>query len=71
VLEDVARRIFDELSEGGYEPRLHEPDEEDGAFEIRLPAHGFELGDYKTLAKISEDFGVGLRFDSDGWLTVG
>ncbi|MDQ5821552.1 MAG: hypothetical protein M3540_08935 [Actinomycetota bacterium] len=40
---------------------MHERAEGEGLFEIRIPGHGFGLEDFKTMARISEDFGVGLR----------
>ena len=40
VREDVSRRVMDELSASGYEPRLHPPEEEDGAFQVSVAGDG-------------------------------
>jgi hypothetical protein len=68
--EDVARRVYAELEANGYEPRLHEPEDEGGLFSISLPGKGFDLGDFKTMARISEDFGIGLHLGDDGRITL-
>jgi hypothetical protein len=57
--EDIARRVMTELEANGYEPRLHEPEEEGGLFEISLPGHGFDLGDLKAMAKSVKTSGSG------------
>ena len=41
--EDVARRVYAELEANGYEPRLHEPEDEGGLFSISLPGKGITL----------------------------
>jgi hypothetical protein len=62
--------VRDELEANGYEPRLHAPHAEDGLFEIRLQGNGFDLDDLKTLVRIGEDFGVGVKLDDEGWITL-
>jgi hypothetical protein len=68
--EAVARKVFDELGANGYSPKMHEPEQEGGLFEISLPGAGFDLADFKTMARISEDFGVGLKLADDGRITL-
>jgi hypothetical protein len=68
--EDVSRRVFDELEANGYSPKLHEPEGGDGLFQVSLPGKGFGLEDFKTMARISEDFGVGLSLGDDGRITL-
>jgi hypothetical protein len=68
--ETLSRRVMEELEANGYEPRLHEPEADDGVFEISLPGAGFRLEDFKTMARISEDFGVGLKLDDRGRITL-
>jgi hypothetical protein len=68
--EALARRVVDELSGEGYETRLHEPADGNGAFEVSVRGHGFGLEDLKTLVRMSADLGVGLRLDDKGWLTL-
>jgi hypothetical protein len=63
--EDVARRVYEELKANGYSPKMHEPGGENGLFEISLPGHGFDLADFKTMAKVTEDFGLGLKLGDD------
>jgi hypothetical protein len=70
VREDVARQVFDRLENDGYDVRLHEPDVEGSPFQISVLGHGFDLADFKTLAKVSEDFGLGLKLDDKGWITL-
>jgi hypothetical protein len=70
VLEGVADRVFKELENGGYAPKLHAPKEDGGPFEIRLRGHDYDLGDLRTMVKIAEDFGLGLKLDENGWLTL-
>jgi hypothetical protein len=70
MLEDVARRVYDELTANGYSPKMHEPEQEDGLFQISLPANGFELSDFKTMAKISEDLGLALKLGDDARITL-
>jgi hypothetical protein len=67
--EDVARRVYEELEANGYSPKLHEP-AEGGLFEISLPGHGFDVGDFRTMAKISEDFGLALKLGDDARITL-
>jgi hypothetical protein len=68
--EAVARSVFDELHANGYSPKLHEPEQEGGLFQVSLPASGFDVDDFKTMAKISEDFGLGLKLADDGRITL-
>ena len=70
MLKDVADRVFTELTEAGYSPRLHEPQDEGGAFEISLRGHEFDIDDFKTMVRIAENFGVGLGLDENGWIRL-
>jgi hypothetical protein len=70
VLRGVADKVQQELEASGYAPRMHERDDGEGLFEISIPGHGFDLEDFKTLARISEDFGVGLRLGDDASITL-
>jgi hypothetical protein len=68
--EAVARSVFDELHANGYQPKLHEPAQEGGLFQVSLPGSGFELDDFRTMAKMSEDFGLALKLADDGRITL-
>ncbi len=68
--EEVARRVMNELEGNGYEPRLHEPEQEDGPFSISLHGHDFELGDFKTMTRVAEDFGLAMGMTDDGRITL-
>jgi hypothetical protein len=68
--EPLSRRVMDELEASGYEPRLHEPTDGDGAFEISLPGAGFDVGDFKAMVGMAERLGVGLSLDDRGWITL-
>jgi hypothetical protein len=68
--EDVSRRVYQELEANGYAPKLHEPEGDDGLFRISLPGAGFDLDDFKTMARIGEDFGIGLSLADDGRITL-
>lgn len=68
--EAVARKVFDELEANGYQPKLHAPEQEGALFQISLPGKGFDLDDFRTMAKISEDFGIGLSLGDDGRITL-
>jgi hypothetical protein len=70
VTEDVSKRVLEELEANGYEPRLHPPSDPSGTFTISLPSHGFGLGDLRTMVRISEDAGVGLKMDDRGRITL-
>jgi hypothetical protein len=71
MLSDVADRVFKELTEAGYDPKLHEPKQDGGPFEITLRGHAFDIDDFKTMVRIAEDFGVGLGLDDNGWVRLG
>jgi hypothetical protein len=64
--EDVARRVVDELEGNDYQPKIHAPEAEGGLFQVSLPGSGFDLDDFKTMAKISEEFGLGPKLADDG-----
>ena len=68
--EIVSRRVMDELEASGYEPRLHPPAEEGGPFEITLPGAGFDLNDFKAVARLAGMTGVGLKLDDKGRITL-
>jgi hypothetical protein len=70
MLEEVADRVFKELEADGYEPRMHEPADEPGIVEIRLRGHDYDIDDLKTMVRTAETFGLGLKLDSNGWLTL-
>ena len=70
MVKDVADRVYKELVADGYEPRMHEPPDEGGAFELRLRGQDFDLGDLKTMVRVGEQFGLGLKLDSNGWITL-
>lgn len=66
--EVLARRVLDELSANGYNPRFHEPENADGAFSVSIDGAGFDIDDFKTLVRIGEDLGLGLKLDDSGGL---
>jgi hypothetical protein len=68
--EAVSRRVMDELEASGYEPRLHAPPDEHGAFEIKLPGAGFDIDDLKSVVNMAEGLGLGMRLDDRGWITL-
>jgi hypothetical protein len=68
--EVLARPVLDELSANGYKPRFHEPEDPDGAFSVSIDGAGFNIDDFKTLVRIGEDLGVGLRLDNSGRITL-
>jgi hypothetical protein len=70
VHEEVADRVFKELEADGYEPRLHPVKDEPGLVEIRLRGHDYDLDDLKAMVRAAETFGVGLKLDANGWLTL-
>jgi hypothetical protein len=70
VHEELADRVFKELEADGYEPRMHTSDGEPGVIEIRLRGHDYDIDDLKTMVRTAETFGVGLKLDSNGWLTL-
>jgi hypothetical protein len=35
-------------------------------FQVSVAGSGFDLDDFKTMARINEDLGVGLRLGDDG-----
>jgi hypothetical protein len=45
---------------------MHAPEAEGGPFQVSLPGSGFDLDDFKTMAKISEEFGLGPKLADDG-----
>ena len=49
---------------------MHESPDEGGAFELRLRGQDFDLGDLKTMVRVGEQFGLGLKLDSNGWITL-
>lgn len=70
MLEHAADRVFKELEGDGYEPRLHEPKDEGGPFEIRLRGDNFDLDAFKAMVRVGEQFGLGLKLDENGWITL-
>jgi hypothetical protein len=70
MLEDVADRVFRELEAAGYEPRLHGHDDGSGLFDIRLRGHNYDINDLRAMIRTAEEFGVGLKLDENGWLTL-
>jgi len=70
MLRDEAVKVFERLENDGLKPRLHEPEEEGGLFEIHLDGAGYELDDFKTLVRVGEDFGIGLKLDDNGGVTL-
>jgi hypothetical protein len=68
--EDVSKRVIDELEANGYSPKLHEPEHDDGLFQISLPGAGFDIDDFKNMARIGEEFGIGLHLGDDGRITL-
>jgi hypothetical protein len=69
VLKDVSDRVYEELKGEGYEARIHEPKDEGGPFEITLRGEDFDLDDLKSMVRVAEDFGLGLRLGADGSIT--
>jgi len=69
MLEPVANRVFKELEADGYEPRLH-AHEDDSTFDIRLRGHNYDLDDLRAMIRTAEEFGLGLKLDENGWLTL-
>jgi hypothetical protein len=70
VNEAVSRRVLDELEASGYEPRLHPPADEHGVFEIKLPGAGFDIDDFKSMVRVAEAEGLGMRLDDRGSITL-
>jgi hypothetical protein len=70
MLKDVADRAVEQLDGDGCEPQLHEPEHESGLFEIRLRGNDFDLDDFKTMVRVGEDFGLGLKLDDHGSITL-
>jgi hypothetical protein len=70
MLKDVSDRVFKELTSKGYDPKLHPSDEGENEFELRLRGETFDIDDFKTLVRTGEMFGVGMKVDSNGWLTL-
>jgi hypothetical protein len=70
MLKDDAARVFQRLEDDGLKPRLHEPEDENGVFEIHLDGAGYDLDDFKTLVRVGADFGLGLKLDDRGGITL-
>jgi hypothetical protein len=69
VLEHIADRVFEELKGDGYQPNVHDAQDEPGELEIRLRADDFDLNDFKSMVAIGERFGLGMRMHPRGWIT--
>jgi hypothetical protein len=69
MLEPVANKVFKELEADGYEPRLHAHDDA-AAFDIRLRGHNYDIDDLRAMIRTAEEFGLGLKLDENGWLTL-
>jgi hypothetical protein len=59
--EVLARRVLDELSAGGYNPRPHEPEDKDDAFSVSIDGAGFDIDDFKTLVRSARTSASGSR----------
>jgi hypothetical protein len=70
MLEQVADRIFKELEADGYEPRLHAHEDGSGLYDIRLRGHNYDIDDLRAMIRTAETFGLGLKLDENGWLTL-
>jgi hypothetical protein len=70
VLEELADRVYKELTGRGYEPRFHEPADAETPVELRLRGEKFDIDDFKSMVAIAERFGLGMRLDPNGWLTL-
>jgi hypothetical protein len=68
--EQLSRRVCTSCKQAVTSRAWHEPAGDHGVFSIRLPGGGFGLEDFKTLARTSEDFGLGLKLDDEGWITL-
>jgi hypothetical protein len=70
VLEELADHVYKELTGDGYEPRYHEPDDGNTPVELRLRGEQFDINDFKSMVAVAERFGLGMKLDPNGWLTL-
>ena len=60
--EVLVRRVLDELSRTAT-ARSSTSLRSDDAFSVSIDGAGFDIDDFKTLVRIGEDLGVGLKLD--------
>ena len=53
MLSDLADRVFKELMEAGYDPKLHEPKDEGGPSGSPPRGHEFDIDDFSSTATSS------------------
>ena len=69
MLEPVANRVFKGARGGRLRAALARARGR-RTFDIRLRGHNYDLDDLKAMIRTAEEFGLGLKLDENGWLTL-